>query len=97
MYFNDDEAILQHFSFVIISECLIHDTIAVHLFQRFLISFLKNKMHPTLIKKIFYFSDGAAAHYKNRNFFINLCYHEDFGMPAEWHMEKGLVMELEEL
>lgn len=85
-YFTDDEGILQHVSFVIISECLNHDTVAVHLFQGCLINFLKDKMHPTLIKKIFYFSDDAAAHYKNRKNFLNLCHHEeDFGIPAEWH------------
>lgn len=34
----------------------------------------------------YYFSDGAAAHYKNRKNFINLCHHkQDFGVPAEWH------------
>lgn len=85
-YFNDNKAILQHISFVIISECLNHDTIAFHLFQRYLINFLRSKMHPTLIKQIFYFSDGASAHYKNRKNFVNLCYHEeDFGISAEWH------------
>ena len=37
-------------------------------------------------KKIFYFSDGCAAQYKNRKNFINLCHHaEDFNVLAEWH------------
>ena len=35
---------------------------------------------------MFYFSDGAAAQYKNSKNFINLCHHEiDFGIPAQWH------------
>lgn len=76
---------LHHISFVLISDCLHHDTIAVHLFQRKLITFLKERF-KSLPLKIFYFSDGAAAQYKNRKNFINLCYHElDFGVPAEWH------------
>lgn len=84
IYFIDNEEKLQHVSFVIISECLIHDTIATHLFQRFLIDFLKDKY--SLVKKVIYFSDGAAAHYKNRKNFINLCYHKkDFAVCAEWH------------
>ena len=37
-------------------------------------------------KKVIYFSDGAASHYKNRKNLINLANHEaDFGMPADWH------------
>jgi hypothetical protein len=48
----------QHTSFVIISDCLKHDTLTVHLFQsklwRFLCGQLKDK------SKVYYFSDGAA-------------------------------------
>ena len=33
-----------------------------------------------------YFSDGATSQYKNKENFLNLCYHEaDFGVPAEQH------------
>ena len=78
-----DEA-FEHTSFVIISECNIHDTVAVHLFQKMLIQFLSDKLGH--LKKICYFSDGCAAQYKNRKNFINLCLHEDdFNVPAEWH------------
>lgn len=86
MPFAEDEADapLKHVSFVVISECNTHDTIAVHLFQKALINFLLTEIGKP--KKILYFSDGCAAQYKNRKNFINLCYHErDFGMPAEWH------------
>ena len=38
-----DEA-FEHTSFVIISECNIHDTVAVHLFQKMLIQFLSDKL-----------------------------------------------------
>ena len=81
IYFND----LSHASFVVISDCLSHDTIAVYLFQKRLISFLTSKL-GCLPKKIYYFSDGAASQYKNRKNFVNLCLHNhDFGIKAEWH------------
>jgi len=74
-----------HLSFVVISECLQHDTVAVYLFQTKLIDFLKTAL-PFNPKKIFYYSDGAASQYKNRKNFVNLCNHKaDFGIEAEWH------------
>ena len=75
----------RHLSYVVISDCLHHDTVAVYLFQKSLIVFLKEALpcHPV---KITYFSDGAASQYKNRKNFINLCNHQsDFGIKAEWH------------
>jgi hypothetical protein len=76
---------INHLNFVVISECLHHDTVAVHLFQRKLISFLKDRL-SIIPAKITYFSDGAASQYKNRKNFINLCNHQaDFGIEAEWH------------
>ena len=54
------------------------------------------------LSKIYYYSDGCAGQYKNRFSFINLCYHKmNFDIEWEWHflqlhMEKVLVMELEE-
>ena len=35
---------ISHLNFVVISECLHHDTVAVHLFQRKLISFLQDRL-----------------------------------------------------
>ena len=72
----------RHLSYVVISDCLHHDTVAV---QKCLIVFLKEALpcHPV---KITYFSDGAASQYKNRQNFINLCNHQsNFGIKAEWH------------
>ena len=75
---------LEHISYVVISDCLHHDTIDVHLFQRNLVQFLQEKFLS--VDKILYFSDGSAAQYKNRKNFVNLCHHkEDFGIQAEWH------------
>ena len=84
VYYKDSGE-LKHIIYVVISESLRHDTVAVHLFQKSLISFLKEKC-GTLPQKFYYFSDRAASQYKNRKNFINLCFHEaDFGVPAEWH------------
>jgi hypothetical protein len=72
-------------SIVCISEHLKHDTLAVHVFQKKLISHLRLDLVPD-IKKIYYFSDGSAAHFKTRKNFLNLCLHEsDFGIKVEWH------------
>lgn len=84
IYFNE-EGKLQHLSLVIISDCMAHDTVAVHLFQRHLIAFLKEKI-PYVLDKIHYFSDGAASQYKNKTNFVNLCHHTaDFSVEAEWN------------
>ena len=81
-HIKDDE--LCHVSYVVISECLQHNTVAVYSFQRCFIEYLKQRF--PLVKQIYYFSDGAASQYKNRKNFLNLCYHHtDFGIAAEWH------------
>ncbi|XP_038055995.1 uncharacterized protein LOC119727986 [Patiria miniata] len=83
-YFQQEGKLNEHLSFVVISDCNTHDTVAVHLFQKLLLQFLTNKIES--FKKILYFSDGCAAQYKNLKNFINLCHHEeDFGVPADWH------------
>ena len=73
---------------MVISDCLHHDTIAVHLFQKSVIGFLKYLLPARLYpKNIIYFSDGAASQYKNGKNFLNLCNHkDDFGVEAEWHL-----------
>ena len=83
-YYTNSEK-LCHLSYVIISDCMQHDTVAFHLFQKCFIKLLTEKL-PFSLKKVCYFSDGASAQYKNRKNFINLCHHvKDFGIPAEWH------------
>lgn len=80
-----ENGVLKHKSILVISQCLTHNTVAVHLFQRKVIQLLK-ELFDEAPKKIFYFSDGCAAQYKNKKNFINLCYHkEDFEIDAEWH------------
>ena len=75
---------LKHVSFVIISDCMDHDTMAVYTFQKQLVAFLSEKLGN--ISKMIYFTDGCSAQYKNKDNFINLCFHEeDFGIAAEWN------------
>lgn len=83
---NENFDVLTYKSFVFISDCLTHNTVLVHVFQRKLINFIKQDFMPSL-KKVYYFSDGSAVQYKNRKNFSNLCHHtEDFdGVEAEWH------------
>lgn len=73
-----------HQSFCFVSDSIKHDTNMVHAFVKRLIPELRSLV-PNM-KKIYYFSDGCAAQYKNRKNFANVCCHEaDFGIPCEWH------------
>ena len=85
VYYKENNE-LKHKSFVFISECMKHDTVLVYTFQRKLLALLRTELLPNL-KKIFYFSDGLAAQYKNWKNFANLCnHHNNFqGIEAEWH------------
>ena len=50
------------------------------------VEFLSQKCGGKKPQKIYYFSDGCEAQYKNCKNFTNLCYHFlDFGVHAEWH------------
>ena len=81
VYYYKESGEVKHSNFVLLSNCNIHDTVAVHLFQKRLMSTKFNSL-----AKIIYFSDGCAGQYKNCKNFVNLCLHEeDFGVPCEWH------------
>ena len=82
VYYCEDSKLTQK-SFVAISECNQHDTVAVHLYQTRLLNFLKLTYQVT---KIFYFSDGCAGQYINCKNFLNLCHHkQDFEGDAKWY------------
>lgn len=82
-YYKDEDKLKSH-SFCVISDYLEHNTTAVHTFQLKLTNYIK-QYHPS-IKKLIYFSDGAASQYKNKKNFINISFHkEDFGFDVEWH------------
>ena len=79
-----NQGVLQSLNFVVISNYLVHDSVAVHLFVRKLLEFLTAKI---VVQKVYYFSDGAASQYNNRKNFVNLAFHmENFKLPAEWHL-----------
>lgn len=83
-FWNQETAKVDHVSYVGISDCLEHDTIAVFMFQQKLVEFLKEKF--TTVTKIKYFSDGAPQQYKNKKNFVNLLNHfKDFSILAEWN------------
>jgi hypothetical protein len=67
-----------------ISDCLKHDSILVHTFQRHLLKFIENTFQSALKKK--FFSDGSVAQHENRKNAQNItCHNEGFGVPAEWY------------
>lgn len=85
IYYNKNNKI-KHRSYVVISEKVLHDTSSVHLFNEKMISYLKQTFGSEKVKKIIYFSDGAASQYKNKSNFINLAFHEeDFKVKVEWN------------
>lgn len=72
-------------SVIFISESRKHDTAAVYTIPTLLIPKIL-KIVPKPVKKIYYISDGAKQHFKNRFQMINLMHHKrDFNIKAEWH------------
>ena len=84
IYYKEEEKV-QHLIYVVISDCLEHNTVAVYTFQKKLIHFFTAKFGEAP-RKIIYFSDGCAAQYKNKKNCFNLCHHkQDFGIEVEQH------------
>ena len=80
-YKNEDE--LKKKGFVVISDNLTHDTVAVYTYQQCLIEYVKNNFS---VKKLHYFSDGAPQQFKNFKNVLNIYYHyQDFQIEAGWH------------
>ncbi|KAL5510106.1 hypothetical protein EMCRGX_G005586 [Ephydatia muelleri] len=81
---HDQDISLRIFSYVVISDCLVHDAVSVHYFVKNFLDFLALNIKG--LKKVYYFTDGASSQYKNRKNFINLAFHmENFNVEAEWH------------
>ena len=82
VYYKDGND-LRNISFVVISDVLNHDTVAVQLFITKLLDFLKPKLE---IRKCIFMSDGAASQYKNRKNFSCICGFKDkYNVEIEWH------------
>lgn len=83
VYYKENDIIV-HKSLAIISDCLHHDAVAVHIYTKMVVNFIKTI--DKNVTKVWYFSDGAPSQYKNIKKFVNIYYHkEDFGIDAEWH------------
>src|SRR6218665_1427307 len=83
VYYMKDNT-LKTLSICVISDCMQHDSITVHVFLRAVLSFISETM-PN-IEHVMYFSDGAASQYKNFKNFCNLLHHpQDFNLTAEGH------------
>ena len=62
IYYKGSESKIVHKSMVVFSDSLIHDVVAVYLIQEIIINFLKKTFD--LVRKVIYFTDGAAQHFK---------------------------------
>ena len=85
VYFRQTETSdLDHFSFSVVSDELIHDKKAVYANNSLILQELKMLL-PWDITTVHYWSDGAASQFKNRYNFMNIAYHErDFDCAADW-------------
>ncbi|KAJ8669802.1 hypothetical protein QAD02_014517 [Eretmocerus hayati] len=83
LYYIKDSK-LHHTSMAVLSDSLIHDSAFVHCVQKIVTTHIKENFPAA--KKVIYFSDGAAQHFKNKYNFVNLINHKnDFSLEAEWH------------
>ena len=83
IYYKKDGS-LKCASVCVVSDCLHHTNPTVYTFISHVIPFVKTLLDD--VKKIYYFSDGAASQYKNHKNFTNLMHHmKDFNISAEWH------------
>lgn len=84
IYYRGENNSLEHINFIVISNCMIHDSVAVNLYIDKLVEFLRTKFE--IIKKIIYISDGAASQYKNKKNFCTVVHHfRDYQIECEWH------------
>jgi len=79
------DAELEFCILIIVSDSMKHNTAAVHAFQETLLKYLEVKTGRK-VEKVYYWSDGAAAQYKNRKNVSNIAHHRvDFNINGEWH------------
>lgn len=96
-YQNQETKKLEHISYVGVSDCLEHDTVAVFMFQQKMIQCLKQAF--PIVNTIKYFSDGAPQQYKNKKILLisfiimKILGYLLSGITLLQHMEKELVME----
>ena len=80
-YYREDNSI-KTFSVLFVSDCLVHNTVAVYTFQKILVKLLQEKLN---LLDTHYFSDECSQQYKNKKNFLNLAPHvSDFGVEGTW-------------
>lgn len=87
-YYKTAVGDLKCISYVAATDHRKHVTATFHAFQKKFVPFLQAKLNQEglTVKKIYYFSDGSSAQYKNRKNVKNICCHEtDFKIEIEWH------------
>ena len=86
VYYRESDGKLNNINLCIISDCFKHYSVAVHSFVKVALQDLTSHVCPT-VKKMYYFTDGAASLYKNFKNMTNLVYHQDdFEVQAEWQV-----------
>lgn len=87
-HYNDVNHCVEEEDYVVISDCLDHDTST---FEAFKYEVLSNQIKPKFpyISSVTYISDGAGGTYKNYKYFANLLHHEeDYQIKAN-HVYSG--------
>ena len=83
IYYKDND-ILKHISYCYISDDIVHDVAFVYKIIQAIIPELK--LEITDLKKVYFFTDGCAAQYKNFKSFYNLAnINQEFNIDAEWN------------
>ena len=98
IYYVDRSGKLAHKSYACISDRKTHDTITVYSFLKHFHEHYVSKEFPFL-HKVFCFSDGSAAQYKNCKNLTNLIFHQsNFHIHTEWNffatMERMIATKL---
>lgn len=99
--YYQEEGQLKNKNYVITSDNMAHDAVAVYTFTKLIVDVLKEEfekpyvhitasgkkiMKKKKIQKIFYVSDGAPQQFKNFKNIFNVYFHKkDFGISCEWH------------
>lgn len=85
IYWKENDKTMHH-NFVIISECNKHDSVAVNLYNEKMIQYLRGIHGEDNVKKLIFFSDGAASQYKNKSNFSNMTYlQKKTGISLHWN------------
>ena len=87
----------KNFVITVIPECNIHDTVAVHLFLKYLTDLLKSELPET--RKIIFFCAAQSKNCKNFSMFVGIKMSLELmpsGISSQPCMEKDPVMAFEE-